>query len=194
MGIREAGAGSLQVHIVAYARDPDYGIHQPMTSQKYTTFLPLRLFIAAIWLSLVALIVAPPVLAHRAHFAGASAIYFMFSGVCHQIPERSFAVWGIPFAVCHRCFGIYLGLAIGSLIKFPSGAAVKRRLWVAAATLPLLVDASLPFTGLGNNIPAGRFLTGLLFGTMLGSVFLQGILELAQKAPRQRLICKGEVL
>jgi uncharacterized membrane protein len=165
-----------------------------MTSEKDTTFLPLRFFIAAGWLFLVALTVAAPVLAHRAHFAGASAVYFLFSAVCHQIPERSFAVWGLPFAVCHRCLGIYLGLAIGSLIKFPFGSAVKRRLWIAAASLPLLIDAALPFTGMGNNVPAGRFLTGLLFGTMLGSLFLQGILELTQKVPRQRLTCKGEVL
>lgn len=165
-----------------------------MALGKSTYLHPLRFIVAAAWLSVSLLIVIAPIMAIREHYATSSTIYFIFSRICHQDPERSFTILGFPFAVCHRCFGIYLGLAVGSLLKIPFSAVSMRRIWITAASAPLLIDVALPFIGLADNTPASRFLTGHFFGIMLASIFLQGILELEHKTTRQRLIYKGEVL
>lgn len=149
---------------------------------------------AAAWSLLCILIIGAPILASRAYFGPASWIYVVFSNVCHQMPDRSFILAGFPLAICHRCSGIYLGLILGSLIKIPffHRAAGIRRIWIVAATLPLILDVALPFTGIGAGHAVSRFLTGLLFGTMLSSLLLQGILELLTDS-LQRLHLKGGV-
>ncbi|MEJ2110699.1 MAG: DUF2085 domain-containing protein [Acidobacteriota bacterium] len=164
-----------------------------MFSDKDANFPTARFAVAAFWLLLATFAVSAPIFAQQAFYAPSSAIYFLFSSVCHQIPERSFALDGFPFAVCHRCFGIYLGLAIGSLINFPFPSYRTCRIWIAAASLPLFFDLVFPLTGMGNNVPVSRFFTGFLFGVMLASVSVQGVLELTNKLPRRQIICKGEV-
>lgn len=164
-----------------------------MFSDKAAQFSTARLAIAAFWLLLATLAVSAPIFAQQALYSPSSAIYFLFSAVCHQMPERSFMFEGYPFAVCHRCFGIYLGLAIGSLIKFPFRSYRTCRIWIAVASLPLFFDLAFPLTGLGNNIPVSRFLTGLLFGVMLSSISVLGVLELTNKLHRHQTTCKGEV-
>lgn len=149
---------------------------------------------ALLWLAVCLLVVAAPILAHDRHYAAATVTYSLFSGICHQMPERSFIVAGYPLAVCHRCFGIYLGLAFGSLIPPIPGVLRRRRAWIAAATVPMMADAAIPLIGLGNNMPWSRFGTGLLFGLMLATFFMQGIGELLNGARHMRLPCKGESL
>jgi hypothetical protein len=39
-------------------------------------------------------------------------VYAIGSVVCHQLPERSFDLWGRQLPVCARCTGIYIGAAI----------------------------------------------------------------------------------
>lgn len=164
-----------------------------MKSRKETTFTHIRLIVASVWMALCLLAAGAPFLAHLGQYAPSSAIYLVFSNVCHQMPERSFSLLGFPFAICHRCFGIYLGLVIGSLVPVAFSTPEKRRIWIAAASLPLLIDTALPFTGIGNNVPCSRLLTGLLFGIMLASFFVQGIMELARTARQRQSLCKGEI-
>ncbi|MDD3013945.1 MAG: DUF2085 domain-containing protein [Candidatus Gastranaerophilales bacterium] len=42
--------------------------------------------------------------------------YSLFKLICHQLPERSYFIWGYQMPVCIRCLGIYLGIPIGSVI------------------------------------------------------------------------------
>jgi uncharacterized membrane protein len=42
-------------------------------------------------------------------------IRFLFSGICHQIPERSLFINGVPLPLCARCTGMYLGAAFSLL-------------------------------------------------------------------------------
>ena len=68
-----------------------------------------------------------------------------FRSLCHQIPGRSFAIDGTPLAVCHRCIGIYLGLAVGVLlfpfIRKESAKTVRYDRWVlGVAVLPATLD------------------------------------------------------
>lgn len=152
-----------------------------------------RFFLSALWGCLCAGIVAAPLLAAHSHPGAAGVLYLFFSPVCHQIPERSFSLAGHAFAVCHRCFGIYLGLFLGSL---PAPAAYCnilsprwRRTWVLAATAPLLFDALLPFFGLGANTLWSRLASGLVFGIMVSSLLVCGIVELWHEAPWSKTRC-----
>lgn len=179
---------------VACSRAMDYRIaRNPMMQSTDRTYPPMRFFVAAFWILVCLLSISAPILAWHAQYAPASFVYLLFSKVCHQMPERSFAIAGFPFAVCHRCCGIYLGLVAGSLIPISFRSPGMRRTWVAAATVPLAVDAALPLIGFGSNSVAGRFLTGFLFGTMLATIFVQGIQELACRTSRQQCICKGAI-
>jgi hypothetical protein len=45
----------------------------------------------------------------------ATAAYAAGSIVCHQLPQRSFHLWGVQLPVCARCTGIYIGAALASV-------------------------------------------------------------------------------
>jgi len=100
---------------------------------------------------------------------------------------------GMPLAVCHRCCGIYLGLFLGSLMKnrWMHHSPVTRRGWVLAATIPLALDALLPYTGLWANTILSRFITGLWFGIPTASLLVRGIEEFLNEAPWQRFALGG---
>jgi hypothetical protein len=42
-------------------------------------------------------------------------VYLTGSLLCHQLPERSFHLWGAQMPVCARCTGIYLGAAVAAI-------------------------------------------------------------------------------
>jgi len=45
----------------------------------------------------------------------AAAIYAFGGVICHQLPQRSFALWAAQLPVCARCTGIYVGAAVAAL-------------------------------------------------------------------------------
>ena len=126
-----------------------------------------------------ALIVAAPVMTHCGSPA-AVIVYLFFSPICHQNPERSFAVLSHPLAVCHRCSGIYLGLFLGSLIEnnFMHRSPRIRRIWVLSAMTPLLLDLMMPLTGIWAGTYLIRFVTGLIFGMTAAWLVARGAEEL----------------
>jgi uncharacterized membrane protein len=84
---------------------------------------------------------APPV---PAYFF-ALVVYGVGGAVCHQLPERSFYLWGRQLPVCARCAGIYAGAAIVAMVghvggrRFPQLPQLPRLVRV-----PLALLASLP--------------------------------------------------
>lgn len=84
-----------------------------------------------------------------------------FALVCHQHAERSFFALGGAVAVCARCLGIYLGAALGLLLRMPR--RVARRLLMFAVLLNL-VDTATEVSGLHGNWLGVRFMLGLLLG------------------------------
>ena len=80
-----------------------------------------------------------------------------FALVCHQHPERSFVLFGGTVAVCARCLGIYLGAALGMLVRVPRDLAW--RLLLGAATINL-VDWIAEVSGVHGNWMLARFALG----------------------------------
>lgn len=147
------------------------------------------------WALLTPLIVAGIGLAFLPPFVDAglgAAITHGFSAVCHQLPDRSLLVDGIPVALCHRCTGILGGLAIGLLVApFVVTAAdrtghawfarVPRRhragLLMLLALVPATVDWGLGALGLWTNTPVSRSLTGALLGLVAGLLIGRALLS-----------------
>jgi uncharacterized membrane protein len=163
-------------------------MEHPMNQNIRSNLVSARSVAAGVWFALCAIIFAPPLLASSGGPAAAAIIYFLFSPVCHQMPERSFALLGIPLAVCHRCCGIYFGLFLGSLMKdsWMHRSPMTRRRCVLAATIPLALDALLPYTELWANTDLSRLITGLWFGIPTASLLVRGIEEFLNEAPWQR--------
>jgi uncharacterized membrane protein len=97
-----------------------------------------------------------------------------FALVCHQRPERSFWIFGGSAAVCSRCLGIYVGAALGLLLRTTRTIAV--RLLLAATALNVL-DAATEFAGLHDNFLAVRFALGLVLGASGALLISSSVLE-----------------
>jgi uncharacterized membrane protein len=169
---------------------PKYYIIQivDMNLPKPSSLLSIQLMLAGIWSIVCLFILAAPILASNSHYAAAAVFYFSFSCICHQIQERSFIVFGFPLAVCHRCFGIYLGLLLGAVFncRFIHRSPQSRRGWVLIACMPLLLDFLAPYLGLWTGTHYSRFITGLLFGILISSLLVRGVFELLHEVFLQR--------
>ncbi len=128
---------------------------------------------------------AAPVLASKGHVLPSALLYILFAPVCHQNPDRSFSILGFPWAFCHRCCGIYLGMALTSLFLTagrPRPMLMKiNPSWILMACLPISFDALLPFLGWWTNTATTRMLTGLIFGCMLAAVLVAALAGLAEE-------------
>jgi uncharacterized membrane protein len=128
------------------------------------------------WVAVAAASVVVLVLAVLPPFVGPplrAALMHGFHLVCHQLPGRSFAVDGIPFALCHRCIGLVSGLTAGVLLVPPLARLratllpFERPMLLLALAL-LAADWLLGVGGVWANTPASRFLTGLAVGLVAG--------------------------
>jgi uncharacterized membrane protein len=111
-------------------------------------------------------------------------LYACFSPVCHQIPERSFRLFGYPLAVCARCFGIYAG-ALGGLVVYPFRRGFENvrlpdlRLFIAVSA-PIVVDTAGNALRLWQTANGPRFIVGFVWGLILPFYFLTGLGELVK--------------
>jgi len=145
-----------------------------------------RAIAAGAWSVVCGLILAAPILASRGWHAASAACYLFFSPVCHQAPERSFAILGYSLAVCHRCSGIYFGFFLGSLIdlRWIHKSPRARRCWTLAAILPLVIDVLAPYSGIWTNTYLSRFATGFVFGILISSLLVRGLAEFLDEVPQ----------
>ena len=95
-----------------------------------------------------------------------------FSKICHQGPDRSPHLSGIALGVCHRCYGVYLGLPLAAvgfflLYRLPVSASFLRILLFVALAL-LSLDWGAPLLGFWHNTAFTRMFTGLFFGLVAG--------------------------
>ena len=129
----------------------------------------------------VGLLVAPAA-------AGSSSIAFLFDRscglICHQLPQRTLTTPLGPMAVCSRCFGLYLGGALGlitlALAALVSGGVRTPSRWWLLALLPTGGDALVHlFLGGGiGNLP--RALVSLPAGAVLGWLLAYALDDLAR--------------
>ncbi len=131
----------------------------------------------------IGLVVAAPLSAASGGRA-ASLLYEFFAPVCHQIAERSFHVAAQPLAVCHRCFGFYVGFTLGLIVlplvrPFRDWLLEKpRRILFFLA--PTAIDWLLPM-----NTPTSRFLTALLAAAPIAVLVWAAIGQIVHRnAPR----------
>src|SRR5207244_1317844 len=79
-----------------------------------------RAFVAGSFLWALVLLLAPfaaaQTSASRLWYVFAFSAYAIGSGICHQLPARSFHMWSMQMPVCARCSGIYVGAALAATI------------------------------------------------------------------------------
>lgn len=119
-----------------------------------------------------ALVIAPPLLAATGHAGEAALVRLSFAPVCHQNPERSFHMLGVPLSVCARCTGIYSGAMIAFVVAAfgTSLEAARRRAGavLAAAAAPSLLLLILSAPGLIPDAAILRAVAGGILGLGTG--------------------------
>jgi len=132
------------------------------------------------------MLIAPPFvsLVENNTHAYSRVITQFFSPVCHQLDDRSFHLFGMKFAVCSRCSGIYFGFFLGVLFyPFRSRKNFSRTVAVwTIGIIPMLTDVALDVFGLHESTLVTRLSTGLLFGIVasiiLTPLFLDAVTHL----------------
>ena len=98
------------------------------------------------------------------------ALMQAFDPFCHQIAERSPHLHGIQLAVCHRCYGILLGLVFGPFVTliFRTWNGGRGHILVITSLVPLALDWGLGLLNIWDNTAETRFITGAIFGAVAG--------------------------
>lgn len=79
---------------------------------------------------------------------------------CHQIPERSFFLFGYQFPICARCTGVLLGYVF-SIFLF---RCVNFIFCIVLSSL-MLLDWSVQYLNIKKSTNIRRFVTGICGGT-----------------------------
>jgi uncharacterized membrane protein len=116
---------------------------------------------------------APPVPAYLL----ALVVYGVGGVVCHQLPERSFYLWGRQLPVCARCTGIYAGAAIAVVLNRGARSLFRRdrpgkdarplKTLALLASLPTILTLVYEWTTGVMPSNAVRAAAGLVLGVTL---------------------------
>lgn len=94
-----------------------------------------------------------------------------FSGVCHQMPDRTYTISGELMAVNTRCFGIFTGLWVGwCFIPFLKSFTVEKKwpyLLLLFAVVIQIIDYSGNMFQLWENTNHSRAFLGFIFGVAM---------------------------
>lgn len=108
-----------------------------------------------------------PIFAALGYDGVASAIFVAYSLTCHQMPSRSYFIFGHQMAYCERNTAIYLSMALAGLAYArlrPRGLRPLGVLWYAILILPMAVDGFTQLFGWRESTWLLRGMTGTLFG------------------------------
>jgi uncharacterized membrane protein len=120
----------------------------------------------------------------------ANSIYGGFAIACHQLPERSYFIFGHKLAVCSRCTGLYFGFAL-TLLLYPLLRPLRSvdwppPVWLVLSAVPMTIDFGLTFLGIWENTHTSRLLTGVLLGSVSVFYVMPGLAELATRKSRKK--------
>ncbi len=128
------------------------------------------------------MIITAPLFASLGWEKAAFYNYLFFSPLCHQLPSRSFSLFGYQLALCARCVGVSVGVLFGSLLL---GAMNGRRTMDAPEPkiffmicIPMGVDVLLNSIGFYTSPALLRAATGFLVGMILPLYIMPGIFEI----------------
>jgi uncharacterized membrane protein len=89
---------------------------------------------------------------------------FQFLGYfCHQLPERSFFIFGAQFPLCIRCSALLAGGLGAFAYVFVRRPLPSIRICIAL-TLPMIIEIAVTGAGLAESGNPLRGVNGLLFG------------------------------
>ena len=97
----------------------------------------------------------------------ADNLFAAYHLVCHQLPSRSFYLFGHQMAFCERDVAIYGSMSAAGIVF----AVARNRLqplpwkWYLASLIPIGIDGFTQLFGLRESNWELRLLTGWLFGT-----------------------------
>lgn len=99
-------------------------------------------------------------------------IYSAYRFACHQLPSRSYFIFGQQMAFCHRDTAIYASLFLAVIVFGFVRQRVKPLPWPAylAFIAPMALDGVTQLLGLRTSTWQLRTITGALFG--IGSAWL----------------------
>lgn len=110
-------------------------------------------------------------------------LFLLYRSLCHQLPERSFYVFGYQVAYCHRCTAMYTSILAAGLLF----GALRRRITPAPPgigwllLLPILLDGGthlmddvlkIGFRGGGDGVGSLNFMLRMLTGLLVGVAVL----------------------
>jgi uncharacterized membrane protein len=106
-------------------------------------------------------------------------VYRLASAVCHQRPERSFAIQGVQLPVCARCLGLYLAGAAGALAAWfgRRKAPANSRALLFVAALPTVITIPVEWLGLSGLSNTIRAVAALPLGAAAGWTFVRALRE-----------------
>jgi uncharacterized membrane protein len=106
-----------------------------------------------------------PWLLSRGLTAPANAIYFLYHFTCHQMPSRSFYVFGHKMCYCERCMAIYSGFFfLGIFYAFVRGRIQPLAWrWLFLLWVPMALDGFTQLFGWRESTWELRVVTGALF-------------------------------
>lgn len=139
----------------------------PYANRKYFAELAVAYTFLVLALYLLSTLLSPLLIKSSNDFLrGIGALSYIINlFMCHQMPERSFFLFGEPLGLCHRCIGIF----IGALLAYPSACLRKRfpsfmQSWVfmVAALIPIAVDGITQLLSMHESNYITRFSTGFI--------------------------------
>jgi uncharacterized membrane protein len=113
-----------------------------------------------------------PILMASGYNVPSNLIYSAYRFACHQLPSRSYFIFGHQVAFCHRDTAIYVSLFLVTILFGFIRRRVKPLPWqgYVAFLIPMAVDGITQLVGLRTSNWQLRSITGALFG--IGSAWL----------------------
>lgn len=129
-----------------------------------------------------------PILAHNKLYYMADLVYLLMHKSCAQEALRCFWILGYQMAICARCLGAYIGVAIG-IIFLLFGKCFNNKIYISLILIAF-GEILLEFLKIYNGNNYIRFFAGTALGFFI-IISINYLLNTIQKGKRK--ICLKEV-